>query len=318
MAETIEREIPPFEEFSMAPVFGNLKNINRFELLVEVPKLYRITGSSASQYLVGTLYDEVTRALEAASFYAFDRLRPVLDQNRAGVAFEDDDYGFQIVLDADGDIVLARSGSSFQRFHEWYRRLMPSVESLVNRLVVAFAEVVSTHRKTHSSDEKDVHEVHPVMVSYSYNFVGYDFKRPPAETLERNVAIMTRLLGVVPQEDGHLVAVPERDIEALREYGRLDVTLSRWSENPGGKARQLYSVSAPGNRRHSTVFFNFSYRGETYQDPATGERHLFDPSDFLKFFEIPYVAFLKEKALEGFLTDLTDGFVFETTTGSLP
>jgi hypothetical protein len=312
-----DREVPAFPAFADAAIFHNLANIHSFSLVVELPKLYQFHSATLGDFLVGRMYDEVARAVEAASFYAYDRLKPIRSDYRVGVAFEDDDFAFTAAVDSDGDIVISRSGSSFRRFHEWYVRLMPSLESLISRVIAAVVEIGNATQRRDPEKALEMRDVTPVKVVYTFGFIAYDFRRPPSDAVERNAAIMTRLLGVVPQNDGHLVAVPRGNAAALEQYGRLDVGLSRWSDNPGGKARENYTVQAPSNRSHSSIWFYFSYTGETFQAPD-GTRHVFDASDFLKHFEIPYAEFLRDRALGGFLTDLTESFVFDTTTGGLP
>jgi hypothetical protein len=261
------------------------------------------------------MYDEVLRVLEAAKFYSYEQLKIQQTQNAVGVAYEDDVFSFGLSIDSDGDLVLRRSGSSFERFHEWYVRLMPSLESLVSRIMQAIVEEVAEERLGRSIEQFTRKlDIQPVRASFRFRFIAYDLHRPPSENNERNLAVMTKLVGELPQESGHLAPVTR---ESFAEYGRMDVTLSRWSSHPMGWAREVYAVEAPANRSYSAIWFDFSYIGET-KDDAYGVRSPLDASSFLKFIEAPYVYFLKERAIEAFVADLTESFVFQTTAGSLP
>jgi hypothetical protein len=313
--ESVEREIPSFEEYSRAPIFKNLPNINYFTVTVQIPKVYQWFKGSLSDRLAGRMYDEVLRVLEAARFYSYEQLKISQTQNTVGVVYEDDVFSFSLSIDSDGDLTLRRSGSSFERFHEWYVRLMPSLESLVSRLIQAIVEEVTEERLGHITDQfARKFEIQPVRASFQFRFVAYDLHRPPSDNNERNLAVMTKLVDELPQESGHLAPVTR---ESFAEYGRMDVKLSRWSSHPMGWAREVYTVEAPANRNYSALWFDFSYVGET-KDDAHGVRTPLDASSFLKFIEAPYVNFLKERAIEAFLADLTDSFVFQTTAGSLP
>lgn len=313
--EATEREIPPFEVFSAAAIFRNLPNINYFRVAIEIPKVYQWFKSTFSPRLAGRMYDEVMRVLEAAEFYSYERLKIRQEQDSIGVMYDDDQFQFGVFLESDGDLTIRRSGSSFVRFHEWYVRLMPSLESMVNRIIQAMVEEVTEDRMFRGGDTFSRKlDIQAVRVQYQFRFIAYDLHRPPSETSERNLAVMTKLVDALPQESGHLAPVTR---DAFAQYGRMDVTLSRWSRHPMGWAREVYTVEAPSNRNYSALWFDFSYIGET-RDEGEGTRTPFEASSFLKFIEAPYVYFLKERVIEAFLSDLTESFVFQTTAGSLP
>jgi hypothetical protein len=300
-----------FGTYSKAPIFRNLANINNFSMLIEVPRVYRWINTPTATLVLSRLYDEVSRALTAAEFHSLNRLKPVLTQRSVSVEFDDADYGFTLVFDEDGDLNLLRRGSSFARFYEWYRRFMPSLESLVSRVLQGILEEVTMGRPSGQSFSP---VLRPVRAQYRFRFIAYDFVRPPSDVVVRNSEVMTRLVQSLPGASGHLEGV---SASAFEEFGRMDVNLNRWSPHPMGYCREVYAVEAPGNRGYSSVWFEFSYIGESRED-AAGERTAFDPSLFLSRVDVPIDQFLRQRAIEAFVQDFTEGFVFQTTPSSLP
>ncbi|MCP3973234.1 MAG: hypothetical protein GY720_01935 [bacterium] len=303
-----ESVIQSWQEFSSPSIFANLGNISEFALSVELPKAFRWVDTSSAHRVAGRVYDELREVLVAAGFYRLESLKLLVSDERVGARYEDDAFEFIVYFDSDGDLWLRRTGSSFERFHEWYTRLMPSVRGLVDRLLMAVADETKY-------DAEMKRELQPLRSQYRFKFVGYDFTKPPSKEIQRNVAILTRLVAALPDEAGHLSdGVGNTQLE---DFGRLDFSISRWDRSGRSPAREVYTVEGPANRRRTSLWFDFGYVGETYES-ADGGREPFDPSAFLSEYEIPYVQFLRNRALSKFVSELTEGHVFLTTAGRLP
>jgi hypothetical protein len=324
--------IPDWETYSHDPIFANVADLNLFDVTVEIPKIFNL-GNSEVTYLLGDcILKEVEEALRGAQFYALEDLHRIQGDRRIGVSYDDDELGFEVFIDSDGDLRLIRRGSSFARFHAWYTRFMPSADSLVSRILedmrglasAGFASGTSRSsgiglRQLAPPGSAQVADIKPVRASYAFQFIAYDFTQPPSDEVQRNFLIMRNLLGRMPGPDGHLDRDLRKEIspEDAALYGRLDYRVGLWARHADTWARDTFSVEAPGNRRFSTVWFTFSHTGETKKN-QDGSRNEFDFSSFLKYYEIPYVTFLQRAALQGFLRDLTRGMVFKTTAGNLP
>jgi len=311
------RSIPAWSEYRKAPIFRNLSNILGFDLLVEVPRMYQWVGGELAPYVVSRMYEEVMVVLDSAAFYSFERISATVSSDRAGVTYLDDEFGFSVYFEESGNLRIERSGSTLERFYHWYVRIMPSLTSLVNRILTAVADVLRSGRDTSSlrTPSRPL-ELRPVGVQYSFRFLAYDFTRPPSEDVDRNVVILRELLRAVPGPTGHLHDATK--LEQAGHFGRIDIALSRFMQDRAGEwAREIYRMEAPSNRRYTTLWFDFIYKGETFETPE-GERVRFSPDAFLHAYELPFVDFLKQRVIEGFLTQLTASTMFETSTGSLP
>ncbi|MGY1502924.1 hypothetical protein ACW4TU_41220 [Streptomyces sp. QTS52] len=316
--------VPAWEDFRSPPIFENLENVNAFDLTVELPKVLRMASRDQLFIVTDLIYAEVFKILKEAHFHARDRLTLVNSESQVGCSYDDDEFGFEVFIDSDGDLRITRQGSSFSRFHQWYVGLMPSVETLVSRIVdqlgqLAASKYTSTVLQAALQEDQSEGEeglLKPLRVQFTYRFIAYDFMIAPAKTALPNYAVMKKLLGVLPRPDGSLRETKD-DQESPEQFGRLDYRASRWTKDSGEAwGRQAYSIEAPGNRRFSTVWASFSYVGETKVDGAS--RSEFDATNFLKRYQVPYVEFLRERALDNFLGNLTAGMTFQTATGRLP
>jgi len=295
--------IPPWHEYRKPGIFTNLSNINGFAILIELPKAARWVATPSAQRVAAKVYDEVRGVLEAAEFYEIQHLDLVVSDEKIGVRYRDDEYAFSVLFDSDGDLAIRREGSSFERFHEWYVRFMPSLRGLVDRLLQAVSEEVYAEVGR---------ELKQIRAQYTFEIIAYDLKKPAVDGIERNTSVLKKLLNSMPDQDGHI----REDLES-DELGRVDVSVNRWDTTGQSPVREIYRVEAPANRRYTSLWFSFVYVGETWAS-RDNVRGPFDPTTFLSEYEPPYVNFLRGKALLNFVAELTDGYEFQTTAGRLP
>lgn len=127
---------------------------------------------------------------------------------------------------------------------------------------------------------------------------------------------MKRAFVLLPDSEGRLARSEEQDPEA---FGRINYLVNRWVGSEGERRREGYQVSAPSNNEWSSLWFTFTYIGDSYISPA-GLRSPFNDRDFItaRGALIPYVNFLRDRAIRGFVSTLTHGYEFVTTPDILP
>jgi hypothetical protein len=150
--------------------------------------------------------------------------------------------------------------------------------------------------------------------SYQFSFLIYDFCLETTDHKVRNSEIMRKLLKGFPDEQGAITDLPN----VIQSLGRVDVNLTRWIGSEGSRRRLGYSVRAPANMNYSSLWFNFSYMGESYTDAETNIREAFNSSTFLSEYDDAYTSFLRDNAINGFLEWLLRGYRFKSTSGNLP
>lgn len=235
-----------------------------------------------------------------------------------GIRFEysDPDYGFVWSIDDDGAIKLRRPGSSLKRFHEWYRKFMPSVSSVLREIVAALDDEIA--RTSGRRNNLAIHDV-----SYTFRIICFGFapvpnqKTPLGEVpVVTNLDLMKRLLNRLPDADGRLADTGDVRRE---EYGRLDYQASRWVKTGETNANEVYRVEAPSNNAWSSLWFTFLFGGST-RYAEDGTRQPFDSDSFVapSLNDEAYLHFFRDRAVQNFLSSVTSGFTFNTTPSQLP
>jgi hypothetical protein len=206
------------------------------------------------------------------------------------------------------ELILQRKGSSMERFYEWYRVVMPEIHRVYEK-IRAYLETLSV--PTNGTRR----EILPARAGFIFKFVLHDFheQRRGGHRL-KNSALMSNMLNRVPGVDGHLVDLDETQLGSL---GRVDLAVSRWVSAPGGSIREIYNTEAPGNLDYGTLWLDFHYVAETRGEHG-GKRYEPDYSAFLRRYDHPISDFLRDRALDGFLSDLTSDVAFKATPGLLP
>jgi len=294
--------------YSSATIFEHLTAINVFQLGVQFPQFRSWTDGSQMQVLADGIYEEAYELLGRAGLFRFDQLKRTSSPNSVGVRYEDADNDFILEISTRNELVLLRTGSSMQRFYEWYRRIMPEVHTLYER-VRSRLEALS------KPADDTTRDITPARAMFVFKFVLHDFTQlARGSATVKNSSLMKAALSKVPSSDGTLTDLND---DQLGDLGRVDVAVSRWVMAPGGDIRELYRAEAPGNLDYGTLWLEFHYIAET-RDDMQGKRSQPDFSQFLQRYDHPVSDFLRDRALHGFLADLTDGTAFKATPGLLP
>lgn len=294
--------------YSNSPIFEHLSAINLFQLSIQFPRFRSWLDSSQMSSIEDCVYEEAYELLRRSGLYHYDQLKRAQTPNTVGVHYEDSDTDFQLQMSNTNELILHRKGSSMERFYEWYRVVMPEMHRVYER-IRQFLETLSA--PTNGTRR----EILPARAAFVFKFVLHDFnqQRRGGQTL-KNSSLTSSMLKRVPGLDGHLVDLDETQLGSL---GRVDLAVSRWVHAPGGAIRGIYDTQAPGNLDYGTLWLGFHYLAET-RDEHGGKRHEPDYSAFLRRYDHPVSDFLRDRALDGFLSDLTVGVAFKATPGLLP
>lgn len=273
-----------------------VQNINGFKLDIVVPPFpSQFDGETVATSMHATMFE----ILSEAGFFGAEHIESRYAANSATVLYNDDAYGFQLEFAPRGQLRISRPGSSLERFHEWYKRLMPTVVNTVNKLATALYTTQSERFKLLSVD-------------FSFQVVAFDFAPETVKGKQiRNTEIVRRLLAAAVLPTGQI------GHEHGSETGRVDVRYSNMVLSKNEYHRELYGVSAPANRNWTSLVFDLDYIGETFVS-AKNERSEFRGVDFLSWPARPYVSFFRDRGIEGFLHSLLGETSYETSSGSLP
>ena len=297
-----------WKDYSASAIFEHLAAINFFQLSIQFPRFRAWTDATQMQQLADCLYEETYELLSRSGLYHYHRLERITSSSAVGVHYDDADSDFQIQISTTNELILQRKGSSMERFYEWYRLVMPEI----HRLYVKIREFLETLSEPGAGSRRSIQ---PARAGYIFKYILHDFeelKRGHADV--KNSALMKACLSRIPGTDGRLVDLDELQLGSL---GRIDLAVSRWIDAPGGSVREIYNVEAPGNLDYGTLWLDFHYLAET-RDDTSGKRHEPDFSEFLRRYDHPVTDFLRDRALDGLLSDLTAGVSFHATPGLLP
>ena len=129
-----------------------------------------------------------------------------------------------------------------------------------------------------------------------------------------NSEVLEELVPRCPGEAGSLASTETE----TKSIARLDATFQKWQQRNGRTWIEIYSVEAPSNRDWSSIWTTFSMVGRSFEGPSGGVRTEFEAAAFISDYVTPYIEFLRDRGLQGFLSGLTAGRTFSTTAGSLP
>ncbi|MFC5834881.1 hypothetical protein [Nonomuraea insulae] len=296
----------PWHEYSNDDIFVNLQNIRDFRVIAQYPHFLG-DPKPLQESIADRLYEETYAILAAAKLNRFDSLKRLNEDNDLAIRYTDDDHGFVIVISADGTLKISRTGSSLERFYRWYTMFMPHMNDLVAAVTQEYEGALN---RRHGSELR----VTPTRATYGFSFLLHTFKKAAGRKRERNSRLLNVLLTKVPGKDGHLVSFTE---DLFPELGRVDISISRWNSSPAGIVREVFNMEAPSNRDYGALWLDFSFIGETAGSEAP-PREIVDFDAFFGRYDIPINDFLQRHCLSNFLSNLTEGLTFESSTGWLP
>ncbi|MFG1645506.1 hypothetical protein ACGFMK_34930 [Amycolatopsis sp. NPDC049252] len=293
-----------WEKYAHLPIFEHLSSINYFQLSVQFPRFRAWSSADQMHGVADCLYEEAYELLTRSKLYRYDELRRTTGSHFVGVHYEDADTDFHLELTTGAELILRRQGSSMERFYQWYMRIMPEVHKLYVK-VREYLERLSV----------PLRDIGPARAGFVFRFILYDFRTVGrASEPVKNSTILGSSLAKVPGVDGKLLDLGS---SRLGDLGRIDLAVSRWIDAPGGSVREIYKVEAPGNLDYGALWVEFTYIAET-RDDSSGKRQQPDFSEFLRRYDHPVTDFLRDRALNGFLSDLTSHVSFNSTPGLLP
>lgn len=302
----------PWEKYSKPAVFRNLENIESFSAIVQFPQFVDMGDQEHRERIIDRLYQEVFAVLSEVKLGGYEMLErfsrdSTTGESDAGVRYKDDTWGFDLYLGGDQQLVLARTGSSFERFYDWYLLLMPFYKRFVQALQEEYEEIVNSKRGSEL-------RVKPSRSSYVFRFLLHDFDKPNRQKRVKNTELLRAALTKVPGSDGSLVDLTD---DVLPELGRVDVQISRWNKTAAGPVREIYEIIAPANRDYGALWIRFSYVGET-ADGEVAPRQIIDMDQFISQVDLPLSDFLQMRCLVNFLGTLSTGVGFKSSAGALP
>lgn len=306
-----------WEAYSQPGIFKSVRNIAKFRLIAKLGYAGRWQENDAEPRRTSQkLYYHLLGTLTAAGFHDPQQLEIYYQEGRFRIAYNDPEYGFMITFIENGWMEIERSGSSLARFHEWYVRLMPAMQGIINTIKSSVNEDISDSTGIRRGDSDDQDQLTLQQAQYEFEFVAYNFRRSNSRDRSANLEIMKRAFVLLPDADGRLGSSDNQDPDA---FGRIDYTVNRWVGPVDARRREGYKVSAPSNNEWSSLWFTFGYIGDSYVSPE-GRRSPFNDRDFVtaRGALVPYVSFLRDRAIRGFVETLTNGYEFVTTPDILP
>jgi hypothetical protein len=293
-------------KYSEPGIFESVRNLAKFRLVAKVGYVGRWQGTDEPRKISQKLYYYLLGTLSAAGFHDPQRLEIYYQERLFRISYNDPEYGFRIAFNEAGWIEVDRDGSSLERFHEWYVKIMPLMQGIVNTLKSSVNEEIN----------RSAEYLNLQQASYEFQVIAYNFHRSNAKRRSTNMELMKRALTLLPDDNGRLADSSQQQPEA---FGRVNYLIGRWVGTEQMKRREVYEVSAPSNNEWSSLWFTFNYIGDSYTSPE-GARSPFNDKDFVsaRGALAPYVDFLRNRALCGFVTTLTEGYAFITTPDILP
>jgi hypothetical protein len=238
----------------------------------------------------------LAEAVGNAGFYRAHEIEVRTTANRTmSFVYQDDMFDFAVTI-RDGSITIDRDGSTFQAFHEWYKRIGPHFWDMVSKITEALTD--ATGRKVQIS-----------RAYFSYQFFLIDlWTGPGAGRRVQNSEVMGRLLRGLPDDNGQL----SEDPSVLNSASRVDVTFSRRLYEGQREWIERYELQAPANRDGERIDCDFSYQGETTGRGPGNVRSEFNPKDFIERYDTAYGKFLRDRVITAFLKTLMKDYSFRS------
>lgn len=291
------------------------------DFLRQITHISEFTYSAQTNFLGGWAEDKERRvifrlqrslqdALRLSGFHNQVELETRRSPDGVEFRYNDPDYEFTYLVDGRGRIGLYRRGSTLRRFHEWYRRFMPSLPSIVLEAVETLDEELTGFSDEEKDQDRRAKRDAVIRVERaSYNFglvVAISSSRKSDLNAEgvTNIQVLNRsLLRRVPSEDGVLT---DPLTLAPDDFGRMTYQVNRWIRP--NHALESYRVSGPSNNEWRNLYFDFAYAGETYV-PSAGERRPLEQETFVTGASTmdAYITFFRNKAICGFVRGVLQG-----------
>ncbi|MEQ3553885.1 hypothetical protein WIS52_25705 [Pseudonocardia nematodicida] len=306
-----------WKKFSEPGIFNSVRNIAKFRLVVKLGYTGRWQeNKDEARKISQKLYYHLLRTLHACGFHQPEDLEVLHGEGKFRISYADPEYGFIITVTETGWVEVERDGSSLERFHEWYVSLMPAMQNVLNTIRSCIREELGESAGLRRADSDELESIAMQQAHYEFQIIGYRFRRANSRESSVNSELMKRAFVLLPDAHGRLAPSGDQDPKA---FGRISYMVNRWVGPEEAKRRENYQVSAPSNNEWSSLWFTFTYIGDSFVSPE-GVRSPFSEKDFVspKGAVVPYVDFFRDRAIRGFVATLTDGYEFVTTPDILP
>jgi len=287
------------------PILASLRDMNFFQFHTELPMTVVWANDEVRHRVAQLVFDEVLEVLRVSGLYRYDQLSVLASDEQIMVQYSDDRFGFEVNLQNES-LKISRRGSSMDRFHRWYVEVAPHFGGLVEKVSSAIEEAIKS--ATGLQRRMVVQSA-----SFNFRFILFDICDIDGHTL-LNSEVLEELVPRCPGEAGSLASTETE----TKSIARLDATFQKWQQRNGRTWIEIYSVEAPSNRDWSSIWTTFSMVGRSFEGPSGGVRTEFEAAAFISDYVTPYIEFLRDRGLQGFLSGLTAGRTFSTTAGSLP
>lgn len=303
----------------------NVQNIRQFGFRAMLSGVGRWSRLINSSRVALRLHGAIEEALDKAKFANLPGLDTAIDDERLLFQFRDPDHAFELSFYGDGRVELTRPGSTLRTFHRWYTRFMPAVPDILRKAIAAFD--VELHRtlegeqiESTAADEIPS-RVKLLTAAFEFDIVCHNFRRLRFQERARNLDVMMENIAIrLPDAEGRIArsangAPHEGNYE---EFGRMDYRVSRRHPTQESVSQHL-QVTAPAASDWSGLFFQLMYSGEHSGAEEQGTRVTLDTHHFLQpaAGADAYISFFRDIGLAGFVASVTDGYQFDTTSGSL-
>ncbi|MGW5863930.1 hypothetical protein ACWFRJ_17395 [Streptomyces sp. NPDC055239] len=301
---------------------GNIRGFTFEAILSGVGRWASLVDSSR---VALRLHGAIEEALVEARFANIPNLETSIGDERLNFHFRDTDYAFDLDLHGDGRIQISRPGSTLRTFHRWYTLFMPTVPGILIKAIAALdAEL---HRTLEGNDSGTVaadeieRRVKLLTASFTFDVVCHNFHPHHVRDQQvRNLDVMMQNIAIrLPDANGRI----DRSLDGAHHrdfgsYGRMDYRVSRTHPTHEGIIQQM-QVMAPSASDWSGLFFQLVYSGADFGSTLHGERVRIDSQHFLQpaAGADAYISFFRDIGLKGFVHSVTEGYDFDTTSGSL-
>ena len=273
----------------------SIEHIHSFQYDIPFQDLGALGDSEKLRKLPSKSFTHINQVLTSAGIHHFDKLEANTSgrENRINFHYAHDRYHFGLQI-TNGRFTITRKSSTFENFVKWYYLFMPHAASLF-------------HALSDEITQETGFEINPTMAKFQFSFLLQNFKHGNLE--KRNIDVLSNTLSSLPKTSD------EQDGGGFADMYRINLHLSK-KEAVAGKQRNCwYRLEAPLNEAGQYLIAEFEMRGatlETFDESGRISSAVGFDKDSLSDYKVALESFLRNHAINNFLTDVTDGWSFGT------
>lgn len=304
-------ELPSYEDYVLGQgILEQIEHIHQFKFTVTYQQTGAIATQAAQDALTAEGYDVLNDLLEAAEIHNLHVLSARASRSKSDLPGDANDplLEFHFAHDSqhcrfqfyEDRFCIRRTSSSFREFYDWYCNVMPDAF----RIEMTLRQIVQRATSRPLRPVQSVHE-------FVFNFCS--FRKPSVRGNsedEQEARNMDVLAGIIPQlpDHGEMVNLDKQ------QFYRVDLTVSKHELIGGADRNVWYYIEAPFNRNGRFIVFTAQMRNTSTEILEHGQvvgTNPFDP-DFGADYRLALLDFLRDKALDGFASQLLQGWRFST------